>query len=77
VIKLTKIAACAGLLFGVCAVLDIKNVYESLGAKMLILLSFPAALWAIGFYSEEEKDAIRRTMHAAILRMRLRSNSGN
>ncbi len=58
VLRIVKITGAAVLLFVLCSFLEIRNAYTSFAVKSFILLWYPAVLWALGFYSMEEKAKI-------------------
>jgi len=57
-VRITKILGAAVLLFVLCTLLEISNIYASFVVKSFILLWYPAVLWVWGFYSKEEKALI-------------------
>lgn len=74
-IRILKIGGSAVLLYLVCALLHINNVYVNLGVKSFMLLWFPVVLWGTGFYTEEERAWIAAIVRQVIPCMRTRQKN--
>lgn len=71
-LRIVKIAGSVAVLFIICTLLDISNVYASFAVKTFIILFFPVVLWSMGFYSKEEKVRISTIVHQVVLREKLK-----
>lgn len=57
--RLAKIGLVAAGLYGISILIDIQSLAASLTFKSLLALSFPLALFFVGFYTVEERAKIR------------------
>lgn len=64
--RLLKLLLAAGFLAGAGSLLSMDSVFWTVAAKTALWLVFPLTLWALGFFTPQEKAALKR----GLLRMR-------